>query len=108
MRRPNKFPPYVKAYIDRHGKPRYYFRRKGHPSTPLPGLPWSPTFMGAHEAAMGAEKPSIGKVWRVNLDEKPATIWMVSRSHGEGMIAAARQEFKSYFDCRGAAIRAST
>ncbi len=28
--------PYIKSYPDRHGKPRYYFRRKGFASVPLP------------------------------------------------------------------------
>jgi integrase len=42
--------PYIKAYPDRHGKPRYYFRRKGYASVPLPA-PGSPGFMAAYEAA---------------------------------------------------------
>jgi integrase len=55
MRRP---PKYVQGFIDRHGKPRFYFRRPGFKQTPLPGLPWSPDFMGAYEAAL-AEAPRI-------------------------------------------------
>ena len=39
MKRPPKF---VQGFIDRHGKPRFYFRRPGFPRMPLPGLPWSP------------------------------------------------------------------
>jgi integrase len=58
MRRP---PKHVQGFIDRHGKPRFYLRRKGYPRLPLPGLPWSPEFMAAYHKAM-AEKPvlSIG------------------------------------------------
>ena len=50
MRRP---PKYVQGFIDRHGKPRFYFRRAGFKSVPLPGLPWSPEFMAAYEEANG-------------------------------------------------------
>ena len=32
-----KLPSYVHAFIDRHGKPRFYFRRAGFKKTPLPG-----------------------------------------------------------------------
>jgi hypothetical protein len=39
MRRP---PKYVNGFIDRHGRPRWYFRRAGFKKVPLPGLPWSP------------------------------------------------------------------
>ena len=60
MRRPSKLPLYVKAYTDRHGKSRYYYRRKGFPQTPLPGMPWTPSFMEAYEAAANAAKPEIG------------------------------------------------
>src|SRR5688572_24219736 len=55
MRRPNRLPPYVHAFRDRHGKPRYYFRREGFPRVALPGLPWSPEFMAAHAAVMSGD-----------------------------------------------------
>jgi len=42
--------PYIKSYPDRHGKPRYYFRRKGFASVPLPA-PGSAGFTAAYEAA---------------------------------------------------------
>ena len=32
---------YVHAFKDRHGTPRYYFRRASHKRTTLPGLPGS-------------------------------------------------------------------
>ena len=44
MKRP---PKYVQAFIDRNGKPRFYFRRPGFKSVPLPGLPWSPQIYGS-------------------------------------------------------------
>lgn len=54
MRRPPKF---VQGYIDRHGKPRFYLRRAGFKSVALRGLPWSPEFMDAYEAAMAGAAP---------------------------------------------------
>jgi integrase len=54
-------PKYVQGFIDRHGKPRYYLRRPGHKPVPLPGLPWSPSFMAAYQAAMeDAPRVEIG------------------------------------------------
>jgi integrase len=53
-----KMPRHVHAYVDRHGKARFYLRRKGCPQIPLPGLPWSPEFMTAYEAAM-SDAPKI-------------------------------------------------
>jgi len=59
MRRP---PKYVQGFIDRHGKPRFYFRRSGFKTVPLPGLPWSPDFMAAYDVAKAAgERPAIGQ-----------------------------------------------
>src|SRR4029077_12463148 len=37
-----------------------YFRRPGYPRVRLPGLPWSPSFMAAYEAAMSGPRPAIG------------------------------------------------
>jgi integrase len=55
-----KTPRYVHGYIDRHGKARWYFRRRGFKKVPLPGLPWSPEFMAAHEQALAGHPVEIG------------------------------------------------
>jgi hypothetical protein len=54
MRRPPKF---VQGFVDHNGHARFYFRRTGFKRVPLPGLPWSPTFMKAYEAAMADQPP---------------------------------------------------
>jgi integrase len=56
MRRPPKF---VQGFVDRHGKPRFYFRRPGFPRIPLPGLPWSPQFMATYGKIIATEKPLL-------------------------------------------------
>jgi len=53
-------PKFVQAFIDRNGKPRFYLRRPGYKSVPLPGLPWSPQFMEVYEAALSGRAPQIG------------------------------------------------
>jgi integrase len=58
MSRPPKF---VHSFLDRHGRPRHYFRRAGFPQAPLPGLPWSPEFMAAYEMALAGQSPQAGK-----------------------------------------------
>lgn len=58
LRRP---PKYCQGMIDRHGKPRWYFRRPGYPRRALPGLPWSPQFMAEYAAAMEGDKIEVGK-----------------------------------------------
>ena len=47
-----KLPKYTHGYISQHGKPCFYLRRPGHKKVRLPGLPWSPEFMAAREAAL--------------------------------------------------------
>lgn len=50
---------YVKAFKDRHGKARHYYRRKGFPSVTLPGAVGSAEFMAAYAAAEArAPKPA--------------------------------------------------
>ena len=56
-RRPPKF---VNGYIDRHNKPRFYFRRAGFKRLPLPGLPWSPEFMAVYEQALAGQPTPVG------------------------------------------------
>jgi integrase len=54
-----KMPKHTQAFIDRHGKARFYFRKAGSKQVPLPGLPWSPQFMAAYEAALEGQAPRI-------------------------------------------------
>ena len=48
---------YVQQFVDRHGHPRFYFRRPGFKRTALPGLPGSPEFMNAYALAVEAPAP---------------------------------------------------
>lgn len=50
MRR--KHPKYTHGFVDRNGKARFYLRAPGRKRVPLPGLPWSPEFMEARQAAL--------------------------------------------------------
>ena len=60
--------PYVKRYTDRHGRARYYYRRKGWPSVPLPDpLKGMREFNAAYAAAeerrplpMASKAPQAG------------------------------------------------
>jgi hypothetical protein len=73
MRRPPRF---VQGFIDRHDKPRFYFRRPGFPRVPLPGLPWSPEFMAAYEAALAGQPAQIA-----SASAKPGTIRALAMSY---------------------------
>ena len=49
---------FVKAYVDRHGKVRHYFRKPGCKPVPLPGLVGSDEFMAAYGQAL-ANTPRV-------------------------------------------------
>lgn len=57
---------YVHQWVDKRNggaKARYYFRRPGFKRIPLPGLPGSPEFMEAYQAALASQalpRPMIG------------------------------------------------
>jgi integrase len=57
-----KNPKYTHGFVDHDGKPRFYLRAPGRKRVPLPGLPWSPEFMEAHEKALkgGWTVPELG------------------------------------------------
>jgi Bacterial extracellular solute-binding protein, family 7 len=57
----HRLPKYVQAWVDdRDGRAYYYLRRRGFPRVRLPGLPWSPSFMAAYEAALTGPRTAIG------------------------------------------------
>lgn len=48
--------PYVKRFVDRHGKARYYYRRKGWPTVALPSpLEGMQAFLAAYARAEGSQ-----------------------------------------------------
>jgi len=55
-----RLPRYVHGFIDRHGKPRFYFRRAGFGSRPLRGSLYSSQFMDDYEAALAGQSLPIG------------------------------------------------
>jgi integrase len=56
-----KLPRYVQAWVDRRDDRAYYYlRRPGFPRVRLPGLPWSPSFMAAYEAALAGPRTALG------------------------------------------------
>ena len=55
-----RLPRYVHGFVDRHGKPRFYFRRPGFEGKPLQGLPYSAEFMSDYEAALTGQPVPVG------------------------------------------------
>jgi integrase len=55
-----RLPKFVHGFIDRHGRPRFYFRRPGFESRALHGLPCSAEFMSDYEAASAGQPQPIG------------------------------------------------
>ena len=56
-----KLPKYVHAWFDKRDSQTYYYlRRRGFSLVRLPGLPWSPSFMAAYEAALSGPRAAIG------------------------------------------------
>ena len=111
---------YVHQFVDKRrggAKARFYFRRRGYPQLPLPGLPGSPEFNAAYEQALagstasptvGAKRVRVGSIgalalaW-VNSPEfltlKPATrrtyrliIEKFTREHGDKPVALLKRE----------------
>ena len=54
--------PHVNSFVDRYGKVRHYFRRRGHKAIPLPGLPGSEAFMAAYSAALGGVPDKVSEI----------------------------------------------
>lgn len=74
--KPRKVPAagfrYVKAFRDRRGMVRYYYRRRGSPATPLTGDPGSEEFRQAYERAAGlvvrgVTRPKLATIYFVQI-----------------------------------------
>lgn len=107
---------YVKAYVDRHGKRRHYYRRPGCVAVPLLGEPGSKVFMDAYHLAeeqapkrvIGAEKEVPGsfgaliaryyksEAYRVDLSEKTKATYRITlekfrATRGDLLVKGLRQ-----------------
>ena len=51
---------FVQAWVDQDARAHHYFRRAGFPRSRLPGLPGSPEFNRAYEAALGSVPDPVG------------------------------------------------
>ena len=89
-----KMPKYTHGYIDQHGKPRHYLRRPGYKKIPLPGLPWSPEFMAAREAALEGEwsKPEMGAKRTVAGTVNAAIVsYYQTSAYNDGLAESSRK-----------------
>jgi integrase len=109
-----KLPRYVHGFLDRHGRPRYYYRRAGFNAVPLPGLPYSPEFMTAYESALAGQPsapaaraiPGTMNALALSFFAAPAfstlrpstrstyrwTIGRLCREHGDKRVALLRRD----------------
>jgi integrase len=71
-----KLPRFVHGFVDRHGKPRFYFRRPGFERRALHGLPYSPEFMANYEAALAGQPLLVGA-----NRARPGTMWALAQSY---------------------------
>src|SRR5262249_30272645 len=56
-----RYPKFCHPFVDKKTGLAYcYLRRRGYPLVRLPGLPWSPSFMAAYEAALAGPRDAIG------------------------------------------------
>jgi len=88
---------HVHTFKDRHGKARSYFRPPGVKGTALPGLPGSPKFMAAYNAAVasyvqpsGAAKPA----------GKPYSMKALCESYWSSTLFKAKKERTRYVERR--------
>ena len=100
MKRP---PKHVQGFVDRYGKARFYFRRPGYKRIPLPGLPWSPSFMAAYEAALngapaveiGASRTVSGTVNAVIVGYYSHPLWDALQPTTQSMRRAILERFRA-------------
>src|SRR5262245_17372772 len=94
MRRP---PKWTQGFIDKTGRARWYFRRPGYARTPLPGLPFSPTFMEGYQRCLEGEstpiaadrtKPGTMRALAVSYFQSPAFLSMkpITQANYRSMI----------------------
>jgi hypothetical protein len=91
---------YVHGYIDRHGMPRFYFRRAGFKTVRLSGLPGSEQFLEAYQSALGAAP-------RMTIAPDRSPTGSVSAAIGGYFASAAFEGLIQAAECGGAFLNTS-
>jgi hypothetical protein len=80
--------PHVNSFRNRHGTMVFYFRKRGCKIVRLRGLPGSPEFMRAYEAALGNAEPIVIGASRAKAGTVAATVGMMlaSVAFGGGQV----------------------
>ena len=85
-----KHPRYVRSFVDRHDHSRFYFQRGGGKNIPLPGLPWSPEFMAAYEAALGDRKVAATNKIKAGTVDAAVLAYLQSDGFSKGLAKSTR------------------
>ena len=81
--------PHVNSFVDRYGKVRHYFRRRGHKAIPLPGLPGSKAYMAAYSLALGVVPDKVSEIGASRTLPGTINALVVSYYESEGWQAGS-------------------
>jgi integrase len=95
-------PKWVHGFLDRHQKPRFYFRRPGFKRVALPGLPWSPEFMSAYEEALAGQPAPIGAARTITGSMRALAVSYYNGAAFRALRASSQYERRGIIDrfCR--------
>jgi integrase len=96
---PRKTPfPYSHRVTDRYGCFRFYFRRPGYPSVPLPGLYGSVEFIAAYQAAMAAKPPPIGAARTIAGSMNAVIVSYYQSAEFKGLRASTARVYRNILE----------
>jgi integrase len=85
---------FVNSFRNRHGTLVHYFRKRGCKSIRLRGIPGSPEFMRAYEAAIGNAEPIVIGAERAKVGTVAATVGMMLASVAFADLADGTQRLR--------------
>jgi integrase len=86
--------PHVNSFRNRHGTMVFYFRKRGCKIVRLRGIPGSPEFMRAYEAAIGNVEPMVIGADRAKVGTVAATVGMMLASVAFADLADGTQRLR--------------
>ena len=89
-----KLLPHIHSFRNRHGTMVHYFRRRGCKIVRLRGIPGSPEFMRAYEAAIGNAEPMVIGADRAKAGTVAATVGLMFASVAFADLADGTQRVR--------------